>query len=95
MKLGMLPLFAVVMLIAECAGDFVSTDPGSTASVDSSPSVDTSSVDSFNETQQRINDQMAMDAANAAAAAQNNAAMAAAQETMNNANAQFNQNGLQ
>jgi hypothetical protein len=37
-------------------------------------------------TQQMINQQMALDAATAAAAEQNNAAMAAAQQTMNNAN---------
>jgi hypothetical protein len=43
----------------------------------------------------RLNEQMAIDAANAAAQQQFNAAMAAAQETENQHNAEFNQNGLQ
>ena len=92
MKISILPLLVSVGLMAGCAtGDFASSSSDSA----SSTSVDTSSIDSFNETQRRINDQMALDAANAAAAQQNNDAMAAAQQTENNANAQFNQNGLQ
>jgi len=89
MKLIILPLVASLALLVGCASDFEST--GS----EPSASVDTSEVDSFNETQQRINEQMAVDAANAAAAEQNNAAMAAAQQTENQHNAEFNQNGLQ
>jgi hypothetical protein len=88
MKLSILPLLVSLALMAGCASDFESTDSTSSASID------TSSVDSFNETQRRINNQMAVDAANAAANQQFNDAMAAAQQTMNNANAEFNQNGL-
>ena len=87
MKLTIVPLVLFAALMVGCAGDFGSSDPGS------STTVDTSAVDSFNDTQQRINAQMAADAANAAAAQQNAADTAAAQQTENNANAEFNQNG--
>jgi hypothetical protein len=60
MKLSILPLLVSLALMVGCASDFESTDSTSSASID------TSSVDSFNETQQRLNDQMAVDAANAA-----------------------------
>ena len=63
-----------------CASDFQSTDSGSSPTYDSSP--DTSIQDSID----RTNQQMANDAANAAAQQQFLAGMAAAQETMNNAN---------
>ena len=63
-----------------CASDFQSTDSGSSAAYDSS--LDTSIQDSID----RVNQQMAADAANAAAQQQFLAGMAAAQETMNNAN---------
>jgi hypothetical protein len=89
MKLRILPLIASFALLAGCAGDFQS------GSSEPAASVDTSSIDTFNETQQRINDQMAVDAANAAATEQNNAANAATQQFENYMNAQFNQNGLQ
>ncbi|HLW35800.1 MAG TPA: hypothetical protein VKS98_09090 [Chthoniobacterales bacterium] len=91
-----------LLLIAGCASDFESTSSGSEPSSESTSSgsesssgVDTSSIDEFNANQQRINEQMALDAANAAAFQQNAGAMAAAQQTENQANAQFNQNGLQ
>ncbi len=42
----------------------------------------------------RMNERMAIDAANAAAQQQFNAGMAAAQETMNQHNDEFSQNGL-
>lgn len=81
-----------VALIAGCATDFQSTGSGSSVAYDYSvtsndppPSVsppDTSIQDSID----RVNQQIAIDAANAAAQQQFLAGMAAAQETMNNAN---------
>jgi len=75
-----------------CASDFQSTGSGSSATYDYSvtandptPSVsppDTNAQDTID----RVNQQMAVDAANAAAQQQFLAGMAAAQETMNNAN---------
>ena len=87
-----IPLLALsIALMAGCAtGDFQTSSTGYESNVTTSDS----SSDSFNETQQRINQQAAIDAANAAAAQQFNDAMAATQQTMNNANAEFNQNGL-
>lgn len=89
MKLRIFPLVISVALMAGCE-----TEPQLAGSGSTSASVDTSSVDSFNETQQRINQQAAVDAANAAAQQQFNDAMAAQQQFENNANAEFNQNGL-
>ena len=90
MKHSIFPLVtSTALFLVGCASDFQST------SSEPSATVDTSSIDSFNETQQRINEQMALDAANAAAAQQFNDAMAAAQQTMNQHNDEFNQNGLQ
>ena len=80
MKLFVLPLLLCAGLLAGCAGEFQSTGSGSSPAFD--PPADTSVQDSID----RINQQMAMDAANAAAQQQFNAAMAAAQEAMNNAN---------
>jgi hypothetical protein len=80
MKLVVLPLLLSVGLLVGCAGQFQSSDSGSMPAFD--PPADSSIQDSID----RINQQMAMDAANAAAQQQFNAAMAAAQETMNNAN---------
>jgi hypothetical protein len=76
--IGILPLLLSVGLMAGCASDFQST--GSESTAPSPP--DTSIQDSID----RINQQMATDAANAAAQQQFLAGMAAAQETMNNAN---------
>ena len=67
-------------LLVGCAGEFQATDSGSSAAFDPPP--DTSIQDSID----RMNQQMAMDAANAAGQQQFLAGMAAAQETMNNAN---------
>jgi len=75
-----------------CASDFQSTESGSTydysvTANDPSPTVsspDTTAQDAID----RMNQQMATDAANAAAQQQFLAGMAAAQETMNNANNQ-------
>lgn len=91
MNLYFLSLLVSLGLMTGCASD----DWGSFSSNESTTtSVDTNAIDAANATQQRINDQMAVDAANAAATEQNNAAVAAAQQTENNANAEFNQNGL-
>jgi hypothetical protein len=76
--IGILPVVLSVALMMGCASDFQST--GSSATYDSSS--DTSIQDSID----RMNQQMASDAANAAAQQQFLAGMAAAQETMNNAN---------
>ena len=77
---GVLPLLLTVGLLVGCAGEFQSTDSGSSAAF--VPPPDTSLQDSID----RINQQIAQDAANAAAQQQFLASMAAAQETMNNAN---------
>ena len=91
------PLLLSVALMVGCASDFQSTGSGSSAtdydSVTSndSPSVsapDTSAQDAID----RANQQTANDAANAAAQEQFLAGMAAAQETMNNANNQATSN---
>ena len=92
MKPGILPLLLSLALMVGCASDFHSTESGSTAdhgysvtANDSQPPVsppDTSIQDSID----RMNQQMATDAATAAAQQQFLAGMAAAQETMNNAN---------
>ena len=89
-----LPLVISVALMVGCAGDFQSTSSGSSGTYDSSvtsndptpssPPPDTSAQDAVD----RVNQQMAIDAANAAAQQQFLAGMAAAQETMNNANNQ-------
>jgi len=83
MKLRILPLLLSLALMVGCAGEFQSTVSGSSAASDSSS-------DSWNETQARINEQAALDAANAAAQQQFNDAMAAAQQTMNQHNDEFN-----
>jgi hypothetical protein len=85
--IGILSLLLSAALMAGCASDFQST--GSESSAASDPS-----SDSWHETQARINQQMAVDAANAAAQQQFNDAMAAAQQTENQHNDEFNQNGL-
>jgi len=77
--IGILPLLLSVGLMVGCATDFQSTESVSSASDDSSDR-------SFHDTIDRMNQQMATDAANAAAQQQFLAGMAAAQETMNNAN---------
>jgi len=66
-----------------CAGGFQSTGSGLSAASDFSS-------DSWNQTQARINEQAALDAGNAAAQQQFNDAMAAAQQTMNQHNDEFN-----
>jgi uncharacterized lipoprotein YajG len=91
---SILPLLLGAMLMVGCASDFQSTGSGSTASSYSdsvasndSPSVsapDTSAQDAID----RANQQAASDASMAAAQQQFLAGMAAAQETMNNANNQ-------
>jgi predicted lipid-binding transport protein (Tim44 family) len=78
--IGILPLLLSLALMVGCASDFQSTNSTSSPAYDSSP--DTSIQDSID----RMNQQMAADAANAAAQQQFLAGMAAAQETMNNAN---------
>ena len=83
MKLHILPLLLSLTLLVGCAGEFQSIGSGSSAASDSSS-------DSWNETQARINEQAALDAANAAAQQQFNDAMAAAQQTMNQHNDEFN-----
>jgi predicted lipid-binding transport protein (Tim44 family) len=78
--IGILLLLLSLALMVGWASDFQSTDSGSSAAYDSSP--DTSIQNSID----RMNQQMAADAANAAAQQQFLAGMATAQETMNNAN---------
>src|ERR1700719_4424360 len=91
---SILPLLLGATLMVGCASGFQSTGSGSSATNDYSvtandppPSVsppDTTAQDAID----RANQQMANDAANAAAQQQFLAGMAAAQETMNNANNQ-------
>jgi len=81
--IGIFPLLLSLLLIVGCASDFQSTRSGSSAGSDSSS-------DSFHETQEPINEQTALDAANAAAQQQFNDAMAVAQQTMNQHNDEFN-----
>ena len=76
---SILPLLLSLALMVGCATDFQSTGSASSASDDSADR-------SFHEMIDRMNQQTALDAANAAAQQQFNAGMAAAQETMNNAN---------
>ena len=78
-----LPLVLSLTLMVGCAGEFQSTGSGSSAAPDSSS-------DSWNETQARINEQTALDAANAAAQQQFNDAMAAQQLNENQHNDEFN-----
>ena len=85
--IGILPLLLSLALMMGCASDFQSTDSGSSATDDSSDR-------SFHDAIDRMNQQMALDAANAAAQQQFLAGMAAAQETENQHNDEFNQNGL-
>jgi len=92
---GILPLLLGVVLMVGCASDFQSTGSGSGATSDSVTSNDSPSVspsDTPNTSAQdaidRANAQAASDASNAAAQQQFLAGMAAAQETMNNANNQ-------
>ena len=94
MKQGILPLLLGAVFMVGCASDFQSTGSGSGATYDYSatsnepapsvPAPDTTAQDAID----RANQQMAIDAANAAAQQQFLAGMAAAQETMNNANNQ-------
>ena|ERR1700722_15097868 len=95
MKQSILPLLLGAVLMVGCASDFQSTGSGSSASYDysetsnDSPSVSVSPPDTTaQDAIDRANQQMASDAANAAAQQQFLAGMAAAQETMNNANNQ-------
>jgi PBP1b-binding outer membrane lipoprotein LpoB len=89
---GILPLLLSVVLMVGCASDFQSTESGSSATRDSVTSNDSPSVSPPDTTAQdaidRANAQAASDASNAAAQAAFIAGMAAAQETMNNANNQ-------
>ena len=78
MKQGILPLLLSLALMVGCAAEYSVT---SNESASASPA-DTSIQDSID----RMNQQTALDAANAAAQQQFLAGMAAAQETMNNAN---------
>ena len=84
---SILPLLLSAGLMVGCASDFQSTGSASSATDDSADR-------SFQDTIDRVNQQAALDAANAAAQQQNNAAMAAAQETENQHNAEWLQNGL-
>jgi hypothetical protein len=94
---SLFPLLLSAVLMVGCAGDFQSTGSGSSATYDYSANAndpspvsppDTSAQDAID----RMNQQMATDAANAAAQQQFLAGMAAAQETMNNANNQATSN---
>jgi hypothetical protein len=85
--IGIFPLLLSVGLMVGCASEFQSTGSGSSATDDSSDR-------SFHDMMDRMNEQTALDAANAAAQQQFLAGMAAAQETENQHNDEFNQNGL-
>jgi hypothetical protein len=87
MKLRILALLSLALMTG-CAGVIESSGSASSATDDSADR-------SWRDTQERINQQAALDAANAAAQQQFNDAMAAAQQTENQHNAEFNQNGLQ
>ena len=87
MKLSILPLILGLALMVGCASEFQSTGSSSSATDDSADR-------SFQDTIDRVNQQAALDAANAAAEQQNEAAQAAAQETENQHNAEWLQNGL-
>jgi hypothetical protein len=87
MKLSILPLVLSLALMVGCASEFQSTGSSSSATDDSADR-------SFQDTIDRVNQQAALDAANAAAEQQNEAAQAAAQETENQHNAEWLQNGL-
>jgi hypothetical protein len=87
MKLCILPLLLSLALMVGCAGEFQSTGSASSATDDSADR-------SFHDMMDRMNEQTALDAANAAAQQQFLAGMAAAQETENQHNDEFNQNGL-
>jgi len=84
---SILPLLLSVGLMVGCASEFQLTDSAPSASDDSCDR-------SFRDMIDRMNERMAVDAANAAAQQQFNAGMAAAQETMNQHNDEFSQNGL-
>jgi len=84
---SILPLLLSIGLLVGCANGFQSTESTSIATDDSADR-------SFHDTMDRLNEQMALDAANAAAQQQFNEGMAAAQETENQHNAEFNQNAL-
>ena len=96
MKHDMIPLLLSLALMTGCASDFQSAGSGSGASYDNSASSNDSSSVSSSDTPNtsaqdaidRANQQAASDASNAAAQQQFLAGMAAAQETMNNANSQ-------
>ena len=82
-----LALLLTIGLLVGCASDFQSAESTSSATDDSADR-------GFHDTIDRINQQAALDAANAAAQQQNDAAQAAAQETENQHNAEWLQNGL-
>ena len=84
---SILPLLLSVGLMVGCASEFQSTGSAPSASDDSSDR-------SFHDMIDRMNERMAVDAANAAAQQQFNAGMAAAPETMNQHNDEVSQNGL-
>jgi hypothetical protein len=86
MLLAFFRYFSVGLMVG-CASEFQSTGSGSSATDDSSDR-------SFHDMMDRMNEQTALDAANAAAQQQFLAGMAAAQETENQHNDEFNQNGL-
>jgi hypothetical protein len=82
-----LPLLLSIGLLVGCTSDYQSAESTSSTTDDSADR-------SFHDTIDRLNEQMAVDAANAAAQQQFLEGMAAAQETENQHNAEFNQNGL-
>jgi hypothetical protein len=98
--IGIFPLLLSVGLMVGCASEFQSNGSGSSADQSHSvtandPQPPVSSPDtSIQDSIDRTNQQMATDAANAAAQQQFLAGMAAAQETENQHNDEFNQNGL-
>ena len=87
MKLRIVPLLLSLALMTGCAGVIESSGSASSATGDSADR-------SWHDTQDGINQQTALDAVNVAAQQQFNDAMAAAQQTENQHNDEFNQNGL-
>jgi hypothetical protein len=85
---SLLPLLVTAGLLVGCSGEIVSNDSTSSATDDSADR-------SFHDSMDRVNQQAALDAANAAAQQQFNDAMAATQQAENQHNSEFNQNSIQ
>src|SRR5262249_8169405 len=92
MKRNIIPMLLSLTLLTGCASGFVSTGPSSSSSVTSSAT--DSGSDASNHAIQQLNQQMALDAANAATQQQFNDARAAEQLFENQHNEEFTATGL-